>query len=335
MQSFVEHYQNEKEQLDEFTWGQLGKGIIRFGKNILGKRTVGVGVNLMTSFKKVDRSTYNFVQGVLTNSFKSSRKVTRKEKEKLYIKDVYKGEIDDSAKRLGGYENIKDQIQDISVYQTNLFGRIFTFYLLDETGNEHYYIGTNWLGDKHFKDLFGAWPTSLASRLNRLWKNQKAPLQSVMDEPSRYLSGEKYLSDDEPDEQEKEEPEIEGKEHGDKDITKFEYDTLVKMLGNGITGEKGLRYHFKDKFTRSNYSTPQGYSGYKYVDGEHTVYLIDTHDGEHAFIRFKDKDSLKWAKDVGMFDMFRTKLGKSEPMTWNKTNDLPESNKNEFSKILL
>ena len=60
MQTFTEHYFVE-DQINEFTWDQLGKGLLRVGKNIFGKRTVGVGVNLMTSLKSIDRSTYNFV----------------------------------------------------------------------------------------------------------------------------------------------------------------------------------------------------------------------------------------------------------------------------------
>lgn len=323
MQTFVEHYTTE-EQLNEFTWGQLGKGFLRVGKNIFGKRTVGVGVNLMTSLKSVDRSTYNFVQGALTTNFKNQgskvKRSTKKDKpkDKIYIQNVYKGEIDDSAKKLGGYDNIKDDIQDVSVYETNKGGRITTFFLEDDQGTEKYYIGTNWRGDKQFKDLFGMWVTSLTSRLNTMRKNPpKTSLNKILEDPKPYLLDlPKYTNiqpriDDSL-------PKKDDKEFGVVDITKDDMDSLINILGDGKKGGvvKGMIYPFRYKFVRNIYQHPTNdFKGYKYSDGEHEVYLLDVGNDYNAMIVFGDRESYNWAKSIGMLSSWQVSNKKPE-VTW-------------------
>jgi len=306
MQTFTEHY--KEEQINEFNLEQLGKGFLRLGKNIFGKRVTGVGINLMTSFKNIDRSTYNFVQGVLTSNYKSHNK--KDKKDKIFIKDVYKGEIDDSAKKLGGYENIKDQIEDISVYQTNRGGRITTFFLKDENENEHFYIGTNWRGDKQFKDLFGMWVTSLASRLQTMKKNNPTQsLQNILDEPKKYLLNpaekEKTIENDSDNDSDN--------EIGIMDISNNEFISLQKIWGTGRKGGLTKRevYPFFNKFIRRRYENAKtGYDGYKYSDKEgHSVYLIDTGDGRNAFIVFESRDSYDWAENIEMLNYWRSRPG--------------------------
>jgi hypothetical protein len=312
MQTFQEYY--KEVQLNEFTWGQLGKGFLRVGKNIFGKRVTGVQVNMMSSIKEIDRSTYNFVQGVLTKNFMSKNK----KNEKIFVKDVYKGEIDDSAKKLGGYEDIKDQIQDISVYQTNRGGRITTFFL-DDNGEEKFYIGTNWRGDKQFKDIFGMWITSLASRLNYIRrKGTTKNLEDVMENPKEFLlpptKPTKKIKDEEDDDEEEDEREI-----GIIDIDKDEYYNLKRLWGNGRTGgiTKGSYYPFKGKFTRNRYFSKLGYDGYKYSDKVgHTVYLIDIGDEKNAFIAFDGKESYSWAENIDMLDYWRSKPGETTDIRW-------------------
>jgi len=338
MQSFVQHYKNE-DQINEFTWGQLAKGFIRPAKNILGKRVVGVGVNLMTSLADVDRSTYNFVQGALTNNFKANKSSKgKKGKDPIYIKDVFKGEIDDSAKKLGGYENIKNNIRDISVYQTNKLGRITTFFLKDENGDEEFYIGTNWAGDKHFKDLFGAWVTGLASRLNQMRKSKsKTELKKVIEDPIKYLEEPLIVptrrtktAAKTQDDEEKE------TDIGIMDITMDELRALEKAWGDGKSGgvTKGGEYPFRHSFQRQRFYNNLG-RGYKYFDKRgHAVYLIDLGDNMNAMIAFEGKDSSSWATGLGMLDFWRTSMkgskDREKSSRWIKgnINQLPEGNEN-------
>lgn len=320
METFVEHYNNEEIQLNEFTWEQLGKGFLRVGKNIFGKRVVGVNVDMLTSLKNVDRSTYNFVQGALTTSFKNKNKKGKD----IFIKDVYKGEIDDNAKKLGGYENIKGDVQDISVYVTNKGGRIITFYL-EEDGGEEFYIGANWGGDKQFKDIFGMWISSLTSRLNYMTKKKNKPkkdLEDAFEDPASFFLGidssEYNKSDEVP--IDKGDGDVDTDQIGIMDISKDEYDRLLKIWGTGRRGGlvKGTTYPFRGKFVRTIYLSPRtGYNGYKYTDGTgHIVYLIDTGDEENAFVAFQGRKSYDWAKQLDMLSQWRSETGHHPEIRW-------------------
>lgn len=331
--SFLEYYDAHNETdilLKEFTWGQLGKGLFRVAKNLMGKRYVGVQVNMMSSFKEIDRSTYNFVQGALTRSFE-----TKDKKDKgIHIEEIYRGEIDDSAKRLGGYENIKKQIQDISVYQTNKGGRITTFYLLDEDGDEKFYIGTNWRGDKQFKDIFGVWVTGLTSRLNYRQAIKAKPtkaskkskeildqdLASVFDNPKEYLTQlepepEPKTKIEKPFKSKEEEPEektsIGESKMGVVDIQNHEAKSLIDSLSSETYKNIITTKTFKNNFGIGN--------KYKVRTGQY-FYVLQGYYGDDGKIVFDSDLTYDAVKKIGLLDDW---IGTSADKELKRFKDLP------------
>lgn len=323
---FGEYYEYDNQPVNEATLGQIGKGFLRLGKNMFGKRVAGVSIDSLNSLNKFDRSAYNYVQGVLSKNFMKKNK----KNDKVYIKNVFKGEIDDAAKKLGGYENIKDYIKDISIYQTNKFGRVVLIHLQDGEA-EDFYIGATWRGDANFKDLFGVWPNALTSRLNRRMsqsvKATKKPgpgpeeyaddLNFALSNPAEFLKGD-TPSEVEPEDDYPEDevfqpytpPEKTGEPIREKigliDINDSTMNELILHLKQSPS--------FKNQFKRRPFES-SSLDGYEYIfpKGNGSMFIMNykdvDNDDEQALMVFSDKNAYKYADRLGIINFPYTKAG--------------------------
>lgn len=344
--NFLDYYENT-EILNEMSLGQLNKGFLRIGKNIFSKRVAGFNVDTLSSLNKIDRSAYNYIQGVLSKNYMDSDK----KKDKVYIKKLYKGEIDDAANKLGGYDNIKKAVKDISIYETNKGGRIITFYLDD--GDEIFYLGTTWRGDTSFRDIFGTWPNAMTSRLNyRMGMGRtkqrnssqgnddefsinsydsEEELNYALSNPREFLAG-KY------DKQSEKQPEISKKEPENININKNSTKNtkvgtidisddlrimMIEDLGTGAISD--TKPEFTRLYKRRRYTTDT-FEGYEYIlkGGVGSFFLLDYNDNstEAGLIAFSNPDAYKLTKRVGILDYWMSpgKPLSKEPVQWHDEN---------------
>lgn len=310
MQTFSEHY-----YISEKITSDIRRALT---SNLLKKRKVRIDLGkgkykivvpaTQSSFNRIKES----IRRDVVDFFKSSRKPKTKRKTNIkkakprgtYVKNVYEGEVDSGVDILDGMP-----IASI-VYELSNGSRIAFVTTEDDQGIVRRYISTNSKGNDFLRTNLGTTVQQISADAA---ESKKIGTRSRPESPSeefRKISKSIEKIEEEPPEEEEEEY----KEIGILDISKNEYDNLVKVWGDGKTGGavKGATYQFRNLFTRSRYFSPEGYKGYKYSDKDgNTVYLVDTGDGENAFIAFDGKESYNWAENIGLLSFWRTKPDKT------------------------
>ncbi|MFW6172944.1 MAG: hypothetical protein ACOC5T_04300 [Elusimicrobiota bacterium] len=334
MQTFEEHYFIEK----------ITSDIRRaFTTNILKKKKVGVDLgkgkykNIVITDPSTFRKTKEDIRSEVVSFFKSKEGKTKQKKKfgKIFVKNVYEGEID------SGIEEVDGNPEAVIVYELNNGARIAFITTQDIDGNFRRYIATNSKANDFFRQRLGTTLQQISADAKANKRNiitTKRPQTDVSSEfQSLYKSIASIEREDIEDEESQEMPGPVFQEEsklGIIDISKDDYNSLVRILGTGKRGgiRNSINYPFRGYFERSIYKIPTtGYKGYKYSSGNNEMYLIDTGDGENAFIAFDDESSYDWAKKIGALSYWQSKPGSTKSIDWRKGNikDLPESN-NEF-----
>ena len=332
MKSFVKYYFQEKLTSDirrAFTsnFFKKRKAGIDVGSGKF-KNVVPVDVSLFTKFKEDFRrevvNAYRIKRQEKVKKDLSTRKKLRLELGKLYVSDAYEGEVDSGADKLEGHP-----ISSM-VYKLNNGGMVGFITTEDSDGYVRQYITTGPKGNDFFREKLGTTIQQIyadSKFSKRLITRPKSSFFKSSKEMEKITKSAEEINNDfplptgEPQEPEGEETSSEEPEYGVLDISKDAFDALKKMWGSGKRGEiKGGVYPFKNKFDQERYyNISTGYSGYKYSDEKgHAVYLIDTDDGENAFIGFKDRKSYDWANDLGMLKFWRTYPGEPTKILWQK-----------------
>jgi hypothetical protein len=325
MESFVKYYYLNEKFTDDLRRA--------FTKNIFTKSTIGVNVDRLNSFAKVDEKTFDRVSEALRRDMKimadsiskfykgkssktfsletalKNEKLRRKilkELGPIYVKKLYNGEIDDDAEKM---ENFKDVLA-VSVYELNNGAQIILFTVETDNGTIDRYIGIN-------KDKANKYFTqSVGQTFQQIMANAKAKLPKQ--KPVKATQSSIFTTRDIENDvlglggssKTIETPEEDEQEVGVMDINLDEMEMLKKIWGTGYKGGslvRGGEYPFSNKFVRSRYSHPTlKYLGYKYSDDKgHAVYLLDTRDDKNAMIVFKDRASYDWVDGIGMLDYWR------------------------------
>jgi len=231
----------------------------------------------------------------------------------IYVSQVYEGEIDSGEEHLEG-----DPMTSI-VYELSNGGKI-AFVTTEEpisrggqSGSKiRRYIATAPKGNDFFRK-------NLGTTIQQIGADAKKS-DKLIDTGGRPDSAGKELERIMKSVQSNKSLEIpKSHEIGIMDIKFDEYENLKKIWGTGRKGGlvRGETYPFRGKFTRGRYESDQtGYTGYKYSDGEHTVYLIDTGDGSDAFIAFDGRESLDWSENIEMLSAWRGPDHPSSGIRW-------------------
>lgn len=308
MQTFRDHY-----YLQEKVTSDIRRA---FTSNIFKKRKVGIDLGkgkykivvpaTSRTFNKVKesirRDVVDFFKSLNKKNIKRKTNIKKVKPKGIYVKNVYEGEVDSGLDVLDGMP-----IASI-VYELSNGSKIAFITTEDDNGIVKRYIATNNKGNDFFRKNIGTTVQQIAADAK---ESKKIGTRSRPESPSKEF--EKIFKSIE---KIKEEPpeEEEYKEIGILDISKNEYDNLVKIWGDGKTGGivMGTKYQFRNEFTRSKYFSPEGYKGYKYSNkNDNSIYLVDTGDGENAFIAFDGKESYKWAENIGLLSFWRTKPDKT------------------------
>lgn len=312
MQSFQEHYFTEK----------LSSEILRaFTSNIFKKRKVGVDLGkgkykiVVPAETKTFKNLKDEIKREVVKFFKSKRRATKSKNykvDKSFVKNVYEGDIDSGENKLEG-----SPIATI-VYQLNNGANIAFITTEDIDGQIRRYISTNSKGNDFFRTVFGTTLQQInadAKRSSTIISKEK-PMEPDLELLNFAKSLEKEIQYNEPSEPTPlKSPEEDDNEIGIMDISVDEFESLKEIWGTGRKGGivKGMTYPFRNKFLRKRHSTKEGYTGYKYYDNEgHTVYLLDTGDGENALIGFKDRESYDWAHNLEMLNYWRGRPSKTK-----------------------
>jgi len=305
---FAEHYFQEK----------ITSDIRRaFTSNLFKKRKTGVDLGRgkfkevipaeSRTFSKIKEGIRQEVMKVAKSSHKDDPKKFKKLFGKVYVNSVLEGEID------SGSENLEGEPVATTVYELNNGGQIAFITTEDDDGSIRKYIATNVKGNDFFKEKAGTTLQQIAADAK---KSRTLVTRERIVSPRKEID--QLIKSLEPtEEQPIESPEDEySKELGIMDISVDDFESLKKIWGTGRIGGivKGSVYPFKNMFSRSRYfNNDLNYNGYKYSDGRgHEVYLIDTSDGQNAFIAFQNKDSLNWATRNDMLSYWKSKPGELE-----------------------
>jgi len=322
MQTFTEYYFQEKFLSD------LKRA---FTSNLLKHRKTGVdlGKGRYKIVIPVEQSLFNrYIEKIRTEVVKIFRiqKQTKRKKDKseispekrirdefgtIYVKNVLEGEVD------SGFDQIEGTPIATIVYELNNGAKIAFVTTEDSMGMVRRYISTNSKGNDFFRTNLGTTLQQIATdsktspRLvtkSKLDINPFAEIKKIAKEVESVVDDD-YIETDNS-----------SKEVGIMDIDMNEFDALLQHWGTGVTGgiNQNSPYAFKGKFTRGRYeSLTTGYSGYKYSDKKgHTVYLMDTGDGQNAFIAFDNRESFDWAENIGMLNYPRSKTGTETSVRW-------------------
>lgn len=327
-----------------------------FTSNIFKKQVVGVNVDKLKQVSRVGEKTFSRVSDALKNSLKSTaktkesikkrkgrtrlkpsqlHKILRTDLGKIYVKNVFVGEMDDKGDNLGDFNTI----HAITVYELNNGGKIILFTTENDKGEIKRFIGINKTKtNEFFKEKVGSTFQQLAADAQKSIKSEfpvKATSINVTDPFYDFLKSEPKTTKTSPTKYTKKsvvQPDDTGEiqnELGLLDITIDEKDTLERAWGDGKSGGilKGGTYPLKGAFHRTKFYNNIG-KGYKYYDdtNKHTIYLIDLGDNENGLIVFDGKSSLTWANGLDMLDYWRTGHNENRPkIQWIKgdINNLP------------
>lgn len=302
-----------------------------FTKNVLKKRVEGVNVDNLPYLGKFDNKMFEEFENYLRREYQkykktsngkdSKSKVKKPPSKKVYVTDLYAGEIDDDAKKID--EDIQE-ISSISIYyasnKPNKKGKakyiLIRFY--DSDNQLVNYIGMNKQANDYFKDIFGmtfdAFKTRADSRLNGKTSTRKDDTDKLISRMG--LSQDTNNIDSQT-----------SSKHMDQigllDITDDEFNMIHDLWGSGKkTRQKKGQTRFVGKFDRYPFVNNLG-SGYKYSNGSYSVYLIDT-ETDYALLAFDGKDSYRWAKRNGMLDIWRLSPGNEIRWIKGDIDSLPE-----------
>ena len=336
MQTFTEHYFTEKFTSDlrrAFTnnFVKMNKVGVDLGK---GKYKIVVPAT-NSKFMELKNSIAHDVSRVLKDQNKVPTKSKSKEKKssakqkygKLYVKNVYDAEIDSGGDKIDGHPDA------IIVYELSNGGRIAFITTEDNINDSSFYrkyIATNNKGNEFFR-ILGTTIQQIAADGKSSGNMTNKPPTKTSQELSQWKK--RIQKDSIPDEED-EEPELKtlgdvDKEYGLLDITDDDFTQFTSSWGDGKRGGVSNQrvYQFRDKFKKEPYSQrTTGYQGYKYSDGIHEVYLLDTDiddDYGPALVVFGDRASFKWAKKIGMMSNWSNKVN---DINWRPgtIEDLPE-----------
>lgn len=317
MQNFVEHY---------FLQEKFTSDIRRaFTSNLFKKTTHGVDLkkfrkNLILSdyknFERIKKSMQTEVANVLKRLNKKDKKHNKEDFGRIYVKNIFRGELDSGKELLEG-----NPIASV-VYKLNNGGLVIFITTEDEYGNIRRYITANNKGNSFFRERMGTTLEQIAadSKGKETSKKKGLPIDTELNQMRSELEDEiDNESDIDMDDFETdEETPQEDQKFGILDISKEDFESLQNYWGTGKKSNvKGSLTPFKGKFTQERYYNKNGYTGYKYFDKKgHEIYLIDTGDGENAFIAFNSKETFDWANDLGLLSFWKTRGSPNQKIFW-------------------
>lgn len=300
MENFTEYYFRES----------ITSDIRRaFTSNLFKKTTEGINLkkyqkNLILSdnrnFDKIKNSLRQEVTHVLKVTKKFKKNNNKQDFGKLYVKNIYTGEID------AGQELLEGNPIATTIYKLNNGGKIIFITTEDEKGYVRRYITANHGGASFFRERLGTTLQQIAadSRGREVTRIRIIPAER---EIQNLKTGVFQELETKPDEEESED--IPRKEIGIMDISVDDYENLIKLWGSGKKSDiKGGSVAFKGLFNRETYFHDEtGYNGYKYSDKQgHTLYILDESDDKDAMIIFEGKSSYNWALKIGMLSFWTT-----------------------------
>jgi hypothetical protein len=324
MRNFSEHY-----FLSEGIVDDLRRALT---SNLFKKRIVGVSADKLKYISRVDERSFDRVYDILKREFVSTIKATDEYNQRLgrtkrttpkelkrrlnkdlgnvYVKNVFVGELDDKGAELGNWVDIKA----ITVYELSNGGRIILFTTETEDGYIERYIGINKSkANDFFINKIGApFQQFTADALAKAQVQNKYKVTSYVDDDFYQILKPTKKSAIEPKDRDEEEPKSMN-DLGLLDISKNEYDTLMKFWGDGKKGglaHKG-EYKFTNAFKREHFYNNVG-NGYKYYNPSSknkVVYLLDLQDGLNGLMVFEGKESLVWADHTGLLEVYRDDSG--------------------------
>jgi len=337
MQSFNRYYFNEKISAD-----------IRraFTSNLLKKRKVGISIDKLPYIGKFERNQFNKLEDFMTREYRDGQalkdrisKAKGPEKSKIEkdygpftVTNVYSGELDDQAAKL---EDTISNIRSMAVYEVTVKGDLLSLggkrkgriILLTFENNKSEivnYIGLDKKGEEYFRKLFGTTFEAFKARSEQALQHVRSTIQQrKLKKIDNIISTHHKDHDTNIDSDIDTAIDVNETELGLLDITKDEYDTLFRKWGDG---KRGI---YRGLFHRTNFQNNLGV-GYKYSDGDHSVYLIDMDDSQDELIIFDGKISHKWAERLDMIELWRSSK-KMMGIRWTNADikNLPEGKQYE------
>jgi hypothetical protein len=166
MSNFKNYYFEEEEIVDlqELTIPVLNKSFYasNFFKKLFGKKSRRINpVNYEKLTREIELAGYNQLLDILSKNYLDKRK----EREKIWIKDLYKGEFDaKNEKELPEIFPDIDDIEDVSIYITNKKGMIILYQLIDDENRRRYFVGMDNNGERYFIEKLGMSFNSFVTR---------------------------------------------------------------------------------------------------------------------------------------------------------------------------
>jgi len=299
-----------------------------FTSNIFKVRKVGIdlGRGKYKYIAEIDYDTFSKFRDQLKNETvksniaqnefqKDDKVIARKKKHltynlgKIYVKNVYEGEIDSGEQKLQGIPKYS------LVYDINNNSRIAFITTEDAEGFIRQYIATNDKGNDFFRYKFGTTLQQLEVdskiRVAKLSKNRSAitstssVIGSIQDDLEDFFSFDDDTTDDDYEDLEttkksKKErtssPDL--KKIGIYKLSKFYAENLVDSLGNGYKAfgsHSTLEYKFKGVFKRDVFINNIG-EGYKYKMKEGgSFYVIHKNNSEDSYLIFDSEKTYRLA----------------------------------------